>query len=91
MTAAGPEDGILPANEKTNNNRVADLVKVTHQSVDSDHEYVPPDEKEWKRLRWKLDRRIVPYIGILYLCSFLDRVNVGNCLLYFSRAETVHD
>ncbi|CAO3613669.1 unnamed protein product [Cunninghamella blakesleeana] len=27
---------------------------------------------------WKIDRRIVPWLGILYLCSFLDRVNIGN-------------
>ncbi|KAI9323600.1 major facilitator superfamily domain-containing protein [Dichotomocladium elegans] len=40
--------------------------------------FIPPDEKEWKRLRWKLDMRIIPYIGLLYLCSFLDRVNIGN-------------
>ncbi|KAB5517377.1 putative MFS transporter [Coniochaeta sp. 2T2.1] len=31
---------------------------------------------------WKLDRRIVPTLAILFLCSFLDRTNVGNARLY---------
>ncbi|KAF9970571.1 hypothetical protein BGZ73_006712 [Actinomortierella ambigua] len=30
----------------------------------------------------KLDRHILPLIGILYLFSFLDRVNIGNARLY---------
>ncbi|KAF7723576.1 hypothetical protein EC973_001817 [Apophysomyces ossiformis] len=40
-----------------------------------------PDSKEFRRLLWKLDLRIVPFLGILYLCSFLDRVNIGNAKL----------
>ena len=36
------------------------------------------DKKEARRLMCKLDRRIVPYLSLLYLCSFLDRVNIGN-------------
>lgn len=36
------------------------------------------DQKEKRRLMFKLDRRIVPYLALLYLCSFLDRVNIGN-------------
>ncbi|KAI9490720.1 major facilitator superfamily domain-containing protein [Zychaea mexicana] len=41
-------------------------------------EYEPLSDKEFKRLRWKLDLRIVPFCGVLYLCSFLDRSNIGN-------------
>lgn len=36
------------------------------------------DQKEKRRLFFKLDRRIIPYLSLLYLCSFLDRVNIGN-------------
>ncbi|KAJ8660813.1 hypothetical protein O0I10_003456 [Lichtheimia ornata] len=42
------------------------------------HEWTPPDQKELRRLLWKLDLRIVPYVSLLYLVSFLDRVNIGN-------------
>ncbi|KAI9008885.1 hypothetical protein CLU79DRAFT_711353 [Phycomyces nitens] len=34
-----------------------------------------------RKLMWKLDLRIVPFLGLLYLCSFLDRVNIGNAKL----------
>lgn len=30
----------------------------------------------------KLDRHIIPMVMLLYLCSFLDRVNIGNARLY---------
>ncbi|KAI7881293.1 MFS general substrate transporter [Lichtheimia hyalospora FSU 10163] len=36
------------------------------------------EEKEKRYLMFKLDRRIVPFLALLYLCSFLDRVNIGN-------------
>ncbi|KAI8145522.1 major facilitator superfamily domain-containing protein [Fennellomyces sp. T-0311] len=40
--------------------------------------FVPPTDKELRRLMWKIDLRIIPFIAVLYLCSFLDRVNIGN-------------
>lgn len=49
--------------------------------VQKDYNYVEATPKEWRRLLWKLDRRIIPYVGLLYLCSFLDRSNIGNAKL----------
>ena len=40
------------------------------------------DEEAEKRLIRKLDRWIVPPVMLLYLLSFLDRVNIGNARLY---------
>ena len=37
----------------------------------------PPSDKELRRLLWKLDLRIIPFVSLLYLCSYLDRVNIG--------------
>lgn len=34
-----------------------------------------------KRLLWKLDFRLVPWLSLLYLLSFLDRTNIGNAKL----------
>lgn len=31
-----------------------------------------------KKLRTKIDFRLVPLVSVLYLCSFLDRVNIGK-------------
>jgi hypothetical protein len=43
--------------------------------------YVAPSPEELKAVIWKLDLRIIPFLGLLYLCSFLDRVNIGNAKL----------
>src|SRR5271156_487537 len=34
-----------------------------------------------KKLVWKLDLRLVPWLSLLYLLSFLDRTNIGNAKL----------
>ncbi|SAM04889.1 hypothetical protein [Absidia glauca] len=49
--------------------------------------FVPPDDKEMRKLLWKLDLRIIPWLGILYLLSFLDRVNIGNAKLAGLQAD----
>ncbi|KAG9324800.1 hypothetical protein KVV02_004673 [Mortierella alpina] len=37
-----------------------------------------PDSEEVRRVRWKVDKRLIPMLSLLYLCSYLDRVNLGN-------------
>ncbi|KAI8140516.1 major facilitator superfamily domain-containing protein [Fennellomyces sp. T-0311] len=44
----------------------------------SEKEFVPPEPAEMRKLLWKLDLHIIPYVSLLYLISFLDRVNIGN-------------
>jgi hypothetical protein len=34
-----------------------------------------------KKLMWKVDLRLVPWLSFLYLLSFLDRANIGNARL----------
>ena len=48
----------------------------------SNDSFVAPSPEEWRKLLWRLDLRIIPYVGVLYLCSFLDRVNIGNISTY---------
>lgn len=39
----------------------------------------PEEKKHFKRkLLWKLDFRLIPWLCLLYLLSFLDRTNIGN-------------
>jgi hypothetical protein len=59
--------------EKTTVAEFNDVESATHEL-----EFVKPSPEELKAVIWKLDRRIIPYLGLLYLCSFLDRVNIGN-------------
>ena len=34
-----------------------------------------------RKLLWKLDFRLIPWLSLLYLLSFLDRTNIGNAKL----------
>ncbi|KAF9171907.1 hypothetical protein BGX20_006704, partial [Mortierella sp. AD010] len=56
-----------------------------HITVDTESEHemevfdlFDPDSEEVRKVRWKVDRRLVPLLSLLYLCSFLDRSNIGN-------------
>ncbi|KAF3065951.1 hypothetical protein GL218_09267 [Daldinia childiae] len=40
------------------------------------------DKNLTRKILWKLDTRILPILAVLFLCSFLDRTNVGNAKLY---------
>lgn len=65
-------------------NEVADEERSTgneSREYSSSSSYVAPSPSESRALLWKLDLRIIPLIGALYLCSFLDRVNIGNARL----------
>ncbi|KAI8334654.1 major facilitator superfamily domain-containing protein [Chlamydoabsidia padenii] len=57
------------------------LISDVESNGDDQHGFIPPTDKEIKKLLWKMDLRMVPWLGILYLCSFLDRVNIGNAKL----------
>jgi hypothetical protein len=35
-----------------------------------------------RKILFKLDLRVLPVLALLFLCSFLDRTNVGNARLY---------
>jgi MFS transporter, ACS family, DAL5 transporter family protein len=39
------------------------------------------DEHQDGQLLWKLDLVFIPRLSLLYLCSFLDRTNIGNAKL----------
>ncbi|KAF9167637.1 hypothetical protein DFQ26_003793 [Actinomortierella ambigua] len=43
-----------------------------------------PDSKEVLRLRRKVDRHLMPLLTIIYLCSYLDRANIGLSIFYFA-------
>lgn len=55
--------------------------KQTKEYNSSKEIFVHPSAEELRTLLWKLDLRIIPFLGLLYLCSFLDRVNIGNAKL----------
>ncbi|KAK2744961.1 hypothetical protein FQN57_004091 [Myotisia sp. PD_48] len=40
-----------------------------------------------KKLMWKIDLRILPMLSIMYLLAFLDRVNIGNAVIFGLRED----
>jgi hypothetical protein len=54
---------------------------IEHHADTDSNGFIPPTPEELKQTLWKLDKRIIPFLGLLYLCSFLDRVNIGNAKL----------
>ncbi|KAJ5774679.1 hypothetical protein N7457_009575 [Penicillium paradoxum] len=57
--------------------RVSELEEAKSSPLDrhGDHEH---QQKLTRSVLWKLDIRILPMLAALFLCSFLDRTNVGN-------------
>lgn len=39
------------------------------------------DAAATKKLLWKCDKALLPFLALLYLLSFLDRTNIGNARL----------
>jgi len=44
-------------------------------------EYIPDDPKAERALTWKMDLKVMPIVGFLYLICFLDRTNIANARL----------
>ncbi|KAJ5670806.1 uncharacterized protein N7477_006169 [Penicillium maclennaniae] len=69
-----------------NTSQLSDLEKDLSDSSDRVAGFADPDAglsdeeraKIDRRLLWKLDLRLLPWLSLLYLVSFLDRTNIGN-------------
>ncbi|CAG8442373.1 12895_t:CDS:10 [Funneliformis mosseae] len=62
--------------------------KFINKEVSNDGEEIFVENKELeKKLVRKIDLRIMPLITLLYLLSFLDRVNIGNAKLAHIEAD----
>ncbi|KAI9241726.1 MAG: major facilitator superfamily domain-containing protein [Podila humilis] len=46
--------------------------------IDAESDILNPMSDEIKRIRWKVDKRLIPMLALIYLCSYLDRANIGN-------------
>ncbi|KAJ3063002.1 hypothetical protein HK102_008587, partial [Quaeritorhiza haematococci] len=65
---------------KTTENLSRDIDAVLKDPVVANWNNDPEGQRERmeRELVRKMDRRIIPFIALLYLLSFLDRVNIGN-------------
>ncbi|KAI0173148.1 MFS general substrate transporter [Hypoxylon sp. FL1284] len=63
----------------------SDINKATVEEVEKGQfaaHVTAEDKKLARKVLFKLDTRILPVLAVLFLCSFLDRTNVGNARLY---------
>lgn len=70
-----------PALEKNDfpelNQREVDSASPSTSDNDSDRSRLTWTDDEERKIRRKLDFRVVPLVTLLYLLCFLDRANVG--------------
>lgn len=65
--------------------RESNMDKTETQSLGDEHydeSVIVIDRDAEQRLIRKMDLHILPFVVLLYLFSFLDRVNIGNARLY---------
>ncbi|CAF0985924.1 unnamed protein product [Didymodactylos carnosus] len=63
-------------------NTVVHIDDVNQKTIVHEHEL--SDQQQSKLIRklvWKIDIHLIPFLALLYLCSFLDRINIGNAKL----------
>lgn len=66
---------------KSGEKHVEDPANISDSSGLEDGGETTWDEAATKRLIRKIDWRLIPFLALLYLLSFLDRTNIGNARL----------
>lgn len=84
-TPARTGSGSLDESEKANTKDVQDFSSVPEERREAARQLAAMTPEEYaafeKKTVWKMDVNIIPWITLLYLISFLDRVNVGAARL----------
>lgn len=75
-----PSQGLDFQKTPATDRSVDDVEKITTDTPQDDNVYI--DKVAEKNLLRKLDMWLIPPVMLLYLLSFLDRVNIGNARLY---------
>lgn len=70
-----------PTSSSGGNGYYGDGVPVTDNYDDDLHVQCPPHTTE-RKLVTRIDMHVVPFLCILYLLAFLDRVNIANAAVY---------
>jgi hypothetical protein len=64
--------------EKKNDSHEGFRTMAPVDMVDAESDILSPMSDEIKRIRWKVDKRLIPMLALIYLFSYLDRSNIGN-------------
>jgi len=66
---------------------VAEIATNDNKSLENDQQSIEWSDVDEKRIRNKMDMRIVPTVFILYILCFIDRANIGNARIQGMREE----
>ncbi|GAB7353004.1 hypothetical protein MBLNU459_g3565t2 [Dothideomycetes sp. NU459] len=74
------DTAMLPLDNKYKSSKLVEMDNVGHDSKEERVGAFSDVESRAmaRKILWKLDTRILPVLALLFLCSFLDRTNVGN-------------
>lgn len=48
-----------------------------------------PNSEAVRRVRWKVDRRLITMLSLIYLCCYLDRANLGRIRIAFMYSSVI--
>ncbi|KAF9332791.1 hypothetical protein BG006_004324 [Podila minutissima] len=72
----GPELELMVPMSDLDLDRYKKVKQESSHTVTEDH--LDPNSEDIRKVRWKVDKRLIPMLSLLYLCSYLDRSNIGN-------------
>jgi len=64
------------------------IQEIEHGDQEAPEFYIDPIAE--KKLIRKLDWRLIPWLSLLYLISFLDRTNIGNAKIQGTSCSRSH-
>ncbi|OAQ33048.1 MFS general substrate transporter [Linnemannia elongata AG-77] len=71
-------DDIKNIDNNDGSDRYAVELKESIDTFDPEALEFNSNSEEIRKVRWKIDKRLIPLLTVMYLCSFLDRANIGN-------------
>jgi hypothetical protein len=73
-----PDDGLAAEKLSGETSPVNKTLEVESKLSENGHSDTDIDPAAEKRLLWKLDLTIYPVLYVVYMMSFLDRINISN-------------
>ena len=77
LESSGPDHAILSKDPEKCSASILRQSASSMKTAETEH----LDSEAIQRLRAKVDWHLLPLVSVLYLCSFLDRVNIGKAPL----------
>jgi MFS family permease len=79
-----------PAHRELHDPTAPTLVDEKGEPTYLDHEgrFIERNPSDHRKLMWRIDLHVIPWIAVLYFLAFLDRVNIGNARLFGLETDT---